>query len=234
MRESYSQAAEDLIAALFLPRIDGIRYIDVGCYLPVYVSNTYFFYKRGGEGVCIDPNPDIAATFIAERPRDTFVNCGVAQEPGELTYHRFSHPVFNTFSEARRDSVVETGRSVIESLKIPVRPLTDILREARWRERYGPTADLLTVDTEGFEEQVIASLDFDYVRPALIILEMCAKATKPSFHRAVLRLTEAGYDRCAQTGRDMFFVKRPLGLVQGSLARREARRKARRAIMQNS
>jgi len=227
MLQSYSQAAEDLLAALYLGKAENVHYIDVGCWHPVKASNTYFFYERGGEGLCIDANPDIAAKFIKRRPRDTFVSCGVSNAPGELTYYRFAKPVFNTFSETRRDSVVRS-RKAIAPITVPVKPLTQILREAKWRERYGNAADFLSIDVEGFEYEVITSLNLTYVRPKLIAMEMCVRSTGAKFGAACSYLTQAGYEVCGRTNHDLFFLAEGVNGQPSKRRRRMLRRAERR------
>src|SRR4051794_20737520 len=96
---SYSQVGEDLQIAFFLGNSDNVHYIDVGCLWPEKHSNSYYFYRRGGRGLCVDPNPTVADEYRDKRPRDIFVNCGVGSEPAKLTYHMHANPVFNTFSD---------------------------------------------------------------------------------------------------------------------------------------
>jgi len=55
--KSYSQVGEDLQIAYFIGKKEDVRYIDVGCLWPVRHSNTYFFYERGGSGLCVNVGP---------------------------------------------------------------------------------------------------------------------------------------------------------------------------------
>ncbi len=57
IRGSYSQFGEDLIIAKLLGKSKCVSYIDCGCHDPKKFSNTYYFYKRGGSGICIDVTP---------------------------------------------------------------------------------------------------------------------------------------------------------------------------------
>ena len=163
-RRSYSQVAEDLLAAFYLGKDRGVTYVNVGCLWPVEHSNTYFFYRRGGSGVCIDPNPMVKAAYEETRPRDCFVNCGVGSDAGMMTYFQFANPVFNTFS-APRAAALQTadlekgargGRELVAETLVAVRPLHDILLAADWRGRFGPTIDFLSIDVEGRELEGIS------------------------------------------------------------------------------
>lgn len=211
-RKTYAQVAEDLLAAYYLQKETEVTYIDVGCLWPVQQSSTYFFYERGGHGVCIDPNPSAGDQYRAERPRDIFVNCGVAATEGALVYRSYENPVFNTFSDARADELAAApprkGRNLIGTTTIPVRPLTQIMHDVGWVERYGSAIDILSIDVEGFEVEVIRSLDFDYVKPTLVVMEMALKAERVRFNQAKQILLDRGYTVCGETGHDMFLINR--------------------------
>lgn len=210
-RKSYSQVAEDLLIAFFLHKEKEVSYIDIGCLWPTRQSNSFFFYERGGQGLCIDPNPDIRAEYEAARPRDTFLNLGVGAQEGSLTYHRFQNPVFNTFLAERAAKLEATGRpgrTPIGSVEIPVRPLASILRELDWRARFGPRVDFLSMDVEGLEMDVLSSIDFTYVRPRLIVLETAVTERAPEANPCIAFLREQGYQLSGWTGHDAFLLDR--------------------------
>ena len=58
---SYAQNGEDLVVeSLFrVLGIDAPTYVDVGAYEPLVCNNTYFFYRKGGHGVLVEPNVDL-------------------------------------------------------------------------------------------------------------------------------------------------------------------------------
>jgi FkbM family methyltransferase len=213
-RKSYSQVGEDLLIAFFLQKEKEVSYIDIGCLWPTRLSNTYFFYQRGGQGLCIDPNPDIRAEYEATRPRDTFLNLGIGAREGSLTYHRFQNPVFNTFLPERAARLAATGRpgrNPIGSVEIAVRPLSAVLRELDWRPRFGPRVDVLSMDVEGLEMDVLSSIDFTYVRPRLIVLETAVTERSPEANPCIALLREQGYQLSGWTGHDAFMMDRNPG-----------------------
>src|SRR6185312_12734233 len=90
--KSYSQFGEDIVVQSLLRNVkDGI-YVDVGAFDPVLYSNTYHFYKKGWHGLVIDPNPELTKRYAFLRPRDIFINCGISDKNGELTYYSFNMP----------------------------------------------------------------------------------------------------------------------------------------------
>jgi len=212
-RRSYSQVAEDLLAAYYLRKDRNITYVDVGCLWPIEHSNTYFFYRRGGSGICIDPNPTVKDDYEKARPRDRFVNCGVGLKPELMTYFQFANPVFNTFSAPRAAELQKAhlekgargGRELVAEALVEVRPLRAILLAADWRGQFGPTIDFLSIDVEGRELEVISSMDFSYARPSLIVMETAVKTQRHRGEQAQQILLDQGYSICGQTGHDTFF-----------------------------
>ena len=80
---SYAQFGEDIIVEiillyLFNKNSNNIKYLDIGSNYPHKVNNTYYFYKRKGQGVLVEPNPYFKKTTNKLRPRDVFLNCGIA------------------------------------------------------------------------------------------------------------------------------------------------------------
>ena len=55
---SYSQCGEDLIMNFIFNnlRIEKPSYIDIGAHHPFWLSNTFFFYKKGSKGINIEAN----------------------------------------------------------------------------------------------------------------------------------------------------------------------------------
>ena len=207
--KSYAQVCEDLLAAYYLKKDKNVTYIDVGCLWPMKFSNTYYFYERNGSGFCIDPNPSIEKDFTRERPRDKFINQGVSDKSGEIIYHSFENPVFNTFVAERADQLIKQdtpGRRLKSKFPIHTRPLIDILIENDWLNIYGNKVDFLSVDVEGFEYKVISSLDFKLVRPKLIVLEEVIKIKQASAYAAEELLLSLDYKIVGRTGHDVFYL----------------------------
>ncbi len=89
-KHRHSFEGEDTLADFLLRARIGTRvgcYVDVGANHPIHNSNTYWFYRRGWRGVCIDPTPGFAAAHARSRPRDVFVESGVGVEDSSNFTH---------------------------------------------------------------------------------------------------------------------------------------------------
>ena len=211
---SHSQVGEDLQIAYFLGTREQVTYIDIGCLWPVELSNTYFFYERGGHGLCIDANPAIAKEWGEQRPRDVFLNVGIGAAPGELKYHTFVNPVFNTFSRSRakqvqRRAAGRKGRESAGSMRIAVITLDEAIRRTGFADRCEGELGFLSVDVEGLEAEVLEGFSFDSLRPKLVVSEYIRRrGERDSPEEAPIsqRLSALGYELGGYTGHDLYFV----------------------------
>lgn len=168
-KRSYAQSGEDIIADIELGKKKKGIYIDVGAFHPKLFSNTYLFYKRGWNGVCIEPRPEAAADFTKVRSRDIFVGLGVAGKKDVLEYFEFKEAAANTFSKEQAEkNIKEAGRKLLRKINVAVMPLRDILASNGME---GVAIDLMSVDVEGMDEEVLRSNDWEKFRPKLIICE---------------------------------------------------------------
>ena len=190
-KRSYAQSGEDIIADLEMDKKERGAYIDVGAFHPKLFSNTYLFYKRGWSGVCIEPRPGAEEDFRKIRPRDRFVNMGVAEKKDVLEYMIFEDSATNTFSKKQADkNIKEAGRKFLKKVNIVVMPLKDILAS----EEVGEKIDLMSVDVEGMDLSVLKSNDWKKYRPKVIICEdLEFDFEKPKGSEVVKFLSGQGY-----------------------------------------
>lgn len=168
-KRSYSQSGEDIVADVELGRKKKGTYIDVGAFHPKLFSNTYLFYKRGWNGVVIEPRPGAEELFLKVRPRDRFVGMGVALKKDVLEYMEFEDSATNTFSKKQADrNTKEAGRKFVRKINLVVMPLRDILAS---NSMEGVEIDLMSVDVEGMDLPVLKSNDWSKFRPKVLICE---------------------------------------------------------------
>jgi FkbM family methyltransferase len=209
---SYAQTGEDLQIAFLLGRRDDVTYIDVGCFRPVQQSSTYFFYERGGWGLCIDPNPDVGAEFARKRPRDLFLCAAIGREKSRTNYFEHDNPVFNTLSPRRADEVARQerpGRARTGTREIEVLPLAEAVLHEGFADRCGGRIDVLSIDVEGLEEDVVLGHDFVLVRPRLVVCEHRRRSPADPMPDATAvgeQLAREGYWLAAWTGHDAYFL----------------------------
>ena len=163
---SYSQYAEDLFIDRFLGYPKQGFYVDVGANQPTYLNNTKRFYERGWSGINIEPDANNFDLLEKERPRDTNLNIGVSNVEDEITLYVCEESTLSTFSRETAEKLSREGHEIVEERKIGVFKLSSIFKKFEVEE-----IDFMTIDTEGYDQEVLMSNDWDNFRPKLICIE---------------------------------------------------------------
>ncbi len=173
---SFSQHGEDLQIAYYLGRRENLTYVDIGSLWPVELSNSYFFYRRGGSGLCIEPNPEMRARFAAERPRDVFFSGGVGNgSESRAEYAMYDNPVFNTISPERKDALLQQqakrGRELVDTISIEMSTVNAVAMDTGFVDRVEGQVDFVSIDAAGSEIAVLQGFDFQLLRPRLVVID---------------------------------------------------------------
>lgn len=192
-RESFSQQGEDIV--LFHAVVDVMKvkepvYIDVGAADPIKSNNTYLLYWTGGHGVLVEPNPMYAEMCRKARPRDKVVQAGIGvDETTAADYYEIKDaPMLNTFSSEQAEDLKKRGKIVERVTKMPLININRLIDE-----QLGRTPDLLSTDIEGFDYQVLKSLDLSRHRPAVICAEGVPMFAPDHFSDLAKYLMAQGY-----------------------------------------
>lgn len=196
---SYSQFGEDLIIARLLPG-KKIFYVDVGANHPQKFNNTYHFYRRGSRGITVDPHPSLKPLFSRFRPRDHHLSLGLSRTPGFLTFYQFFPDVNSTFSSTAARHYLSEHSQLISQKRVEVTTLATIL------DQHLPPhqpVDLLSIDTEGFDYQVLQGNNWQKYRPQIVCLE-CQPRSKANDY-----LLKLGYKLVARTPLNSIYQLHP-------------------------
>jgi len=175
--KSYSQEGEDMILRrLFEKQANGF-YVDVGAHHPMRFSNTYFFYKKGWNGINIDAMPNSMKLFEKFRPRDINIEKPVSDKKQVLTYYAFNEPALNGFSKELTEerTNVDNNYHVIFEKDIETLTLKEILDDNLPKNQ---EIDFLSIDVEGLDFMVLKSNDFTKYKPKVILVEILGSSLK--------------------------------------------------------
>jgi hypothetical protein len=170
---SYAQAGEDLIASFIFGqlKIKDISYLDIGAYDPVYLSNTYLFYKRGHRGVLVEPNVAMCEKLRAVRPQDKTLEAGIGiGKTGEADYYVMSDPSWSTFDRAEAEHQVKATGGKVTIKEVRRMPLLDV-NEVMAEHFQGKAPAFVSIDAEGWHFAILKSIDFKRFRPHVICIE---------------------------------------------------------------
>lgn len=169
-KSSYAQCGEDMIADFILTnlKINLPYYLDIGAHHPSYLSNTYFFYKKGATGVCIEPDPDLFAEIRKKRKRDLCINAGVGVTSAtEADFYVMSSKTLNTFSKDEAERYQSYGRQKIEKVyQVPLLPIGEILEKHLLK-----VPNFVSLDVEGLDYEIIQAFNLRQWRPEVFCIE---------------------------------------------------------------
>ncbi|MBP9663349.1 MAG: FkbM family methyltransferase [Pyrinomonadaceae bacterium] len=167
---TYSQAGEDRLLSFLFNSFDKskISYLDIGTNHPFMGNNTYLFYRNGGSGVCVEPNSELSKLIRKLRPRDTCLNIGVGERENDVVdFYLMSSHGLSTFSKEDAEELDAAGKYKIKDVqKIPVRTVNSIIEE-----NFDVPIDLVSIDVEGWNEEIVRSFDFSKNRPFCFCVE---------------------------------------------------------------
>lgn len=162
---SFSQRGEDIIINKYFKGKRGF-YVDVGASHPSRLSNTKLLYDNSWCGINIEPNVQKIELFLAERTRDINLNIGIGKKNGKAIFYEFEASGLSTFSKDRAETLIKEGYKLRRKLDIPIRRLDYILEK-----NVEGNIDFMSIDTEGYDIDVLQSNNWNKFRPKLICIE---------------------------------------------------------------
>mgnify|MGYP001328617259 FL=1 len=202
-KSNFSQSNEEIILnKLFLGIKNGF-YIDVGCHHPRRFSNTALLYKNGWNGINIDASAKNLELFNVFRKRDININALISEKSEKLKFYYFNESALNgILSQSKVDSLKDLGYKVINEEFITTQRLDDILVTCKVPNK---TIDLLDIDVEGYDFQVLKSIDLNLFHVKVILIE-----TGENENSIIKYLSNYNYNIYKKIDRNVFFLKNSL------------------------
>lgn len=189
---SYAQYNEDIILLALLHDVENGFYVDVGANYPVIDSVTKLFYQHGWRGINIEPITSLYNQLKKDRPEDINLNIGIGEKMGEFVfYENVNMPGHSSFKKPANTTGVN-----ISKYKIPVKTLKSVFVNQHVKDVH-----FLKIDVEGFEDEVIASNDWNKYRPKVLCIESGLKNSK---YRRILK--DAKYKLFIKDGLNEYYV----------------------------
>ncbi len=192
---SYSQYAEDLFIDRFLDYPKKGFYVDIGANQPNYLNNTKRFYEKGWDGINIEPDINNFNLLEKSRLRDINLNIGISNTEGKIVFYICKVNTLSTFSKETAEKLSREGHEIIEEKKIEVLKLSSVLKKFEVKQ-----IDFMTIDTEGYDQEVLTSNDWNTFRPKLICIEDNAGNEHDIFFKA------KNYKKVGFNGLNSFFA----------------------------
>lgn len=194
-KKSFSQYSEDLFIDILLKYKETGSYIDVGANHPELINNTKKFYERGWTGVNIEPNYNNYKLFTVSRLRDLNINAGLGRIKGEMFFYNFQVDTLSTFSKEVADKLILDGHKIQEEIKVKILTLNDVFSMINKTR-----VDFVSIDTEGFNDSVLAGNDWNKNRARVICIE------DESGHDYNIFFADKDYRKVCYNGLNSFFL----------------------------
>jgi FkbM family methyltransferase len=178
----FSQNGQDqfLIEDVFQGKNEGF-FVDIGANDGITFSNTYALEKKGWQGLCVEPHPDVFE--LLRRNRSCECICAAATGSSTLQSLEFwkisadriqncmlsGFPQFmNSFQTDRIQRLLESGDLKVEHVKVPTLNLGDRLSRVGGQSA---APDVICIDVEGAEWGILIGLLNKGVRPSAFCIE---------------------------------------------------------------
>ena len=207
----YSETGEDItMHEVFNDQIG--TYLDIGSGHPVIGSNTYYYYKRGWTGVCVDPQPNLRIAYKLIRYKDRFIPKVVSSKE-KVTYFKFANSLLST-TDAKVANYHQKRGLKYTKLELDCINIKNLIPPI-----ITPTQNFfISVDVEGAELEILKGINFSKQRPRAIIIESWMKpwSSKSELNQF---FKQARYELIAYTGLSALYI--PIEIQNKSMKLRE-------------
>ena len=174
-KKSYSMDGEDFFIVEYFRKKNNGFYIDVGCYHPIHINNTYLLHKKGWSGINIDIHQFSIDLFNYLRPDDVNLNCAISNK-NEVT-EMFYQKELSQISTIEKQQAKIAFQGNIKKSKIQSLTLDALLEKINFTDK---KLDLLDIDVEGADLKVLKGFNIEKFKPELICVEIHEKDIKNS------------------------------------------------------
>lgn len=201
----FSQAGQDEILdrVVFRGRRGGI-FVEIGAYDGIAGSNTLFFeIFRGWSGLLIEASPRLYARARSLRSTPC-LQVAVAPDAGYAEFldvqrgYEQMGGLVTSLGERAKEMIEADPRTVSEVIRVPTRPLADILTDQGFSR-----IDYISIDVEGGELAVLSTFPFDRFEIGVWSVEV--NDASPQIARV---MSDAGFQLVGHVGADQLYAHR--------------------------
>ena len=155
-RRTFSQFGEDLFINSFFKDHKKGKYVDLGAFHPMRLSNTYLLHKKGWSGTNVDLNSISIDLFNIARNKDKNI-CALISDQSNVLKDAYLENDWSAASSISPDN----------NFKLKKKMKTEIFNNI-----IDHHFDFLNIDLEGHDYEVLRTIDFNKFKPKLICIEI--------------------------------------------------------------
>lgn len=161
-KDFFSQFGQDIFVfkKIFKHKKNGV-FIDVGANHPIHCSNTYLLELNGWTGLAIEPQEKLRSIWPQTR-KTPCLNLVIGPENKNINFIEASNDEHGLSGVEGFNKITHDSKKIIVEQK----KLATLLQEKNIYE-----VDYLSIDVEGYEMNVLESIDFSKINIKLIGLE---------------------------------------------------------------
>ncbi len=186
---TFSSSSEDLAIMKWLMSYDGPRrYIDAGCFHPVYASNTLLLSKSGWSGINIDMSSARIEKFARMRPNDFNIVAALSNQERDMVKFCYKAGLTDRIGPNGTPELASLhGETPLTKEPVKTKTIDAVATECGFPD--GPFG-YLNIDCEGHDFDVLKGIDLKQRWPAVITIEARSQRERQEL---LDYLTEFGY-----------------------------------------
>ena len=164
-------SCQDLIACIYFNGKPSGYFVDIGAFDGVEISNTYALEQLGWQGICVEPIPEIYRLLQQNRKCHSY-NVAISSATGSTAdFLKVSKLQGLSGLDQQMPERIRQGLQ-LQGLEIE-RTTVNIMTFDELMKNHGDIhyIDFLSIDVEGGELDVLATIDFDRFQFGLITIE---------------------------------------------------------------
>jgi len=162
--EFYGQHQEERIINKYIskiPKREKGKYIDIGAGDPIKLSNSYYYYLRGWNGIVIEPHSKYNKEFKKIRPKDILLRVAISDYNGKLEMCD-TNTIGSFVGNYKRKKFPNKEVFSIDCITI-----NELIK--KYPEFAEP--DFLNIDIESNEDKALSKCNFTVFKPQVICIE---------------------------------------------------------------
>lgn len=169
---------------------------------------------KGWSGILVEPVPHIFKKLVKNyegQPLISFENAAIGTKDGTQVFYHFDESMsswHNELGSFKKEILsrhgIENVDELIKELQVPVIAFTSLLK------KYNIThLNILNIDTEGYDYEILKTIDFSFVKPSVIIYEHRHLSTE-DYKASIQLLNKHDYILFSEFGCDTLAVSASL------------------------
>jgi len=210
MQPSYAQAYEDVIidgliqAVLTKRKYLNLIFFEIGANHPVATSASFLLKKKYNvHTILVEANPKLIDQLVNFRPDDTVINVAITNK--NVDFVEFCISPDNEISSIN-ENFVKTWKdgTILEKIKVPALNINKLIHMFYI---YSVADIILSIDIEGHDYEVLTDLDFEKIRPFIIIVEPSEEFAPGTVEKMMTFMESKGYSLYSRTFVNLIFTR---------------------------